>query len=223
MPDEDKLGPAGPVQPPADEGISIEFVEHEGGDDEAPSAPPSRGRSEPETGILEIPVEPEGPKATGRELELETQVAKLEDQLLRRRADFDNYRRRQEREREELQRQATAHVVEALLPALDDLDRAVDAVRQEVSEDHLQGLLLVRRQVFETLGKMGIEEIEALGQPFDPAFHEAVCMAARPDVPPMTVTAVFQKGYTLGGRLLKPSRVEVNSGAPGGEQGAADV
>ena len=223
MPDEDKLGPDGPAQPPADEDISIEFVDTSDGEDFPLSAPASAGPSEPETGILEISMEPESSGAGERELELETKVAKLEDQILRRRADFDNYRRRQDREREELQRQTTAQVVEALLPALDDLDRAVDAVRQEVSEDHLQGLLLVRRQVIETLGKLGIEEIEALGQPFDPAFHEAVSMAARPDVPPMTVTSVFQKGYTLGGRLLKPSRVEVNSGAPRGEQGAADV
>ncbi len=223
MPDQEDTGPAGPAQPPDYEDISIEFVETPVGDDHPPQAPVSADRKDPETGILEISMEAEGEGSAGRALELETKVAKLEDQILRRRADFENYRRRQDRERDELSRQTTARVVEALLPALDDLDRAVDAVRQEVSEDHLQGLLLVRRQIFETLGKMGVEEIDALGQPFDPAFHEAVCMAARPDVPPMTVTSVFQKGYTLGGKLLKPSRVEVNSGAPGGEQGAADV
>jgi len=223
MPDQEDIGPAGPVQPPGYDDISIEFVETPDGDDRPPTAPVSADLKEPETGILEISVEPEGQEEAGRELELENKVAKLEDQILRRRADFENYRRRQEREHEELSRQTTARVVEALLPALDDLDRAVDAVRLEVSEDHLQGLLLVRRQIFETLGRMGVEEIDALGQPFDPAFHEAVCMATRPDVPPMTVTSVFQKGYTLGGRLLKPSRVEVNSGAPAGGQGAADV
>jgi molecular chaperone GrpE len=223
MPDQDDTGPTGPVQPPGYDDISIEFVETADGDDHPPKTPFSADLKEPETGILEISVEPEEHEPEGRALELETQVAKLEDQILRRRADFENYRRRQDREREELSRQTTGRVVEALLPALDDLDRAVDAVRQEVSEDHLQGLLLVRRQIFETLGKLGVEEIDALGQPFDPAFHEAVCMAARPDVPPMTVTSVFQKGYTLGGKLLKAARVEVNGGAPAGEQGAADV
>lgn len=223
MPDQDDMGPAGPVRPPGYDDISIEFVETPDGDDRPPTASVSADIEEPETGILEISMESEAREAAARALELETKVAKLEDQILRRRADFENYRRRQEREHEELSRQTTARVVEALLPALDDLDRAVDAVCQEVSEDHLQGLLLVRRQIFETLGKMGVEEIDALGQPFDPAFHEAVCMAARPDVPPMTVTSVFQKGYTLGGRLLKPSRVEVSTGTPAGEQGAVDV
>jgi molecular chaperone GrpE len=224
MPDQDDMGPAGPAQPPGYEDISIEFVESHDGDDQPPAGAVPSNLQGPETGILEIPpMEPESREAVGRELELANQVAKLEEQILRRRADFENYRRRQDRERDELARQATARVVEALLPALDDLDRAVDGVRQEVSEDHLQGLLLVRRQIFETLGRMGVEEIDALGQPFDPAFHEAVCMAARSDVPPMTITTVFQKGYTLGGKLLKPSKVEINSGAPAGEQGAADA
>jgi molecular chaperone GrpE len=223
MPDQDDMGPTGPVQPTDYEDISIEFVEAPDGSEPPPTSPVPVDLTGPETGILEISVEPEAEEVAGRELELETKVAKLEEQILRRRADFENYRRRQDREREEISRQATARVVEALIPALDDLDRAVDAVRQEVSEDHLQGLLLVRRQILDTLGKMGVEEIDALGQPFDPAFHEAVCMVDRPDVSPMTVTSVFQKGYTLGGKLLKPSRVEVNSGAPSGEQGAADV
>lgn len=223
MPDEDALGPAGPVPPPADEDISIEFVEHGDGEDQPPAVSPSGPVRAPETDILEISVDSEGEAKSEREVELETKIAKLEDLVLRRRADFDNYRRRQENEHQELARQTTGHVVEVLIPALDDLDRAVEAVRGEVSEDHLQGLLLVRRQILETLGKMGLEEIDALGQPFDPAFHEAICMAKRPDLPPMIVTSVFQRGYTLGGKLLKPARVEVNGGAPEGEQGAADV
>jgi len=227
MPDEDDLGSAGPVPPPEDEDISIEFVEHEGGDDLPPSGSPpasagARSR-EREMDVLEISADSEGAVRSERESDLEAQVAKLEDLVLRRRADFDNYRRRQENEREELARQTTAGVVEAILPALDDLDRAVDAVRGEVSEDHLQGLLLVRRRILEALGKMGLAEIDALGQPFDPAFHEAICMAKRSDVPPMVVTSVFQRGYTLGGKLLKPASVEVSSGAPEGEQGAEDV
>ena len=223
MSDEDKLGTAGPVQPPADEDISIEFVEHEDGEDLPPSAFPPGHAPERKIDILKISVDSEGAAKSKRTVELETQIAKLEDQILRRRADFDNYRRRQETERQELARQTTARVVEVFLPALDDLDRAVEAVRGEVSEDHLQGLLLVRRQILEALGKMGLEEINALGRPFDPAFHEAICMARRPGLPPMIVTSVFQRGYTLGGKLLKPARVEVNSGAPEGEQGAADV
>ena len=227
MADEDELGTAGPVLPPPDEDISIEFVEHADGEDLPPSitppVPPGGRSPEREIDVLEISMDSEGMAKSEQTVELEAQIAKLEDQALRRRADFENYRRRQETERLELARQTTARVVEAFLPALDDLDRAVEAVRGEVSEDHLQGLLLVRRQILETLGKMGLAEIDALGKPFDPAFHEAICMAKRPDLPPMVVTSVFQRGYTLGGKLLKPARVEVNSGPPEGEQGASDV
>ncbi len=227
MSDEDELGTAGPVLPPEEDDISIEFVEHADGEDLPPSAspsvPPGGDSREREIDVLEISVDSEAMPKTEQTLELEERIAKLEDQALRRRADFENYRRRQETERQELARQTTAGVVAAFLPALDDLDRAVEAVRGEVSEDHLQGLLLVRRQILETLGKMGLAEIDALERPFDPAFHEAICMAKRPDLPPMVVTTVFQRGYTLGGRLLKPARVEVNGGPQDGEQGAADV
>jgi molecular chaperone GrpE len=102
MPDQDDIGPTGPVQPPGYDDISIEFVETPDGDAPPPTSPVSADLKEPETGILEISVEPEEHATEGRALELETQVAKLEDQILRRRADFENYRRRQDREREEL-------------------------------------------------------------------------------------------------------------------------
>jgi molecular chaperone GrpE len=75
------------------------------------------------------------------------------------------------------------------------------------------GFELVRQQIMEALTKLGLEEIAALGQAFDPAFHEAVNMVSVPDVLPMAVTTVYQKGFTLGGKLLRPARVAVNSGA----------
>ncbi len=210
MSDDRKVVPGGPLEPPRDdEDISIEFVDHE-------EVPPAEGSSragerENETGMAEI--QGSAAASSSTVAELEQKVVLLEERILRRQADFENYRRRQEREQDQLRRQAMASAVEGLLPALDDLDRALDAVRGEVSSDHMQGLTLVRQRIMDTLGKMGLEEIEAQGLPFDPALHEAVSIARQPALPPMTVTAVFQKGYTLGGKLLKPARVEVNGPA----------
>ncbi len=217
MPDDQKVVPGGPLEPPSeDDDISIEFVDHE-------EAPPAEGSSLPtgnekETGIAEA--QGSGAESSSTVGELEQKIVLLEERILRRQADFENYRRRQEREQDQLRRQAMASAVEGLLPALDDLDRALDAVRGEVSSDHMQGLALVRQRIMDTLGKMGLEEIVAQGLPFDPALHEAVAIARQPALPPMTVTAVFQKGYTLGGKLLKPARVEVNGPAEEAQGGA---
>lgn len=217
MPDDRKVVPGGPLEPPReDEDISIEFVDHEEGTPAEGSSRPAE--SERETGIAEVQGSAEESSSTVAELE--QKVVLLEERILRRQADFENYRRRQEREQDQLRRQAMASAVEGLLPALDDLDRALDAVRGEVSSDHMQGLALVRQRIMDTLGKMGLEEIEAQGLPFDPALHEAVAIAHQPALPPMTVTAVFQKGYTLGGKLLKPARVEVNGPAEEAQGGA---
>lgn len=213
MTDEEKAGAADPPEPPADSGdMIIEFVDHDNGTAEMPG-------EQPETGMAEVVAEGVD---SGREAELEKKVSSLEERLLRRQADFENYKRRQDREQDELRRAAAARAVAGLLPALDNLDRAIEAVSQEVSEDHRKGLLLVQAQILEALGKLGLEEIDAMGKTFDPALHEAVAMAHVADVPPMTVTAVLGKGYLMGGKLLRAARVQVNEGA-GGAQGESDV
>ena len=213
MTDEEKTGAAGPPEPPPESGdVIIEFVDHETGIAETPVAVP-------DTGMEDVIVEG---AVSEREAELEQKVSTLEERLLRRQADFENYKRRQEREQDELRRNAAASAVAGLLPALDNLDRAIRAVSQEISEDHMKGLLLVQGQILEALGKLGLEEIDALGRTFDPSLHEAVAMAQVADVPPMTVTAVLDKGYLMGGKLLRAARVQVNEGA-GGAQGESDV
>jgi|WetSurMetagenome_2_1015567.scaffolds.fasta_scaffold125259_2 molecular chaperone GrpE len=220
MADLDDRNPDGPGVPPEDGEISIEFVDHNEDEGHAPVKATTLGSREPETGILEVDADA---VASSEEVQsLQEKIAKLEDQLLRRRADFENYKRRQEKDYEEVRRQAAARAVENLLPALDNLDRALESVKAEVSADHLLGLELVRQQVMEALTKLGLEEVHALGQVFDPAFHEAVHMVSVPDAAPMTVTSVYQKGFTLGGKLLRPARVAVNSGADP-SQGAGDA
>jgi molecular chaperone GrpE len=220
MADSDDRNPPTTGEPPDDGDISIEFVDHTEDEERVPVSARPPGPGEPETGILELDVDA-GPSSEEVQA-LEEKIAKLEDQLLRRRADFENYKRRQERESEEVRRQAAARAVENLLPALDNLERAIESVQGEVSPDHMLGLELVRQQVMEALSRLGLEEIVALGQHFDPAFHEAVNMVSVPGVPPMAVTSVYQKGFTLGGKLLRPARVAVNSGADQ-SQGAGDA
>jgi len=213
MTGDEKTGAADPPEPPADDGdVIIEFVDHDEGAAETPGG-------EPETGMAEVVGKG---VASEREAVLEKEVSALEERLLRRQADFENYKRRQEREQDELRRNAAASAVAGLLPALDNLDRAIEAVSQEVSEDHRKGLLLVQGQILEALGKLGLEEIDAMGKTFDPALHEAVAMAHVADVPSMTVTAVLGKGYLMGGKLLRAARVQVNEGA-GGDQGESDA
>lgn len=220
MADLDDRTPDAPGEPPDEGDISIEFVDHSEDEGPASSSGSHPRPEEPETGILEVDLDAAG--ASEEAQALKERVAKLEDQLLRRRADFENYKRRQEKEAEETRRQAAARAVENLLPALDNMDRALESVRGEVSQDHMLGLELVRQQMLDALSKMGLEEIQALGQPFDPAFHEAVNMVHEPEVPPMTVTTVYQKGFTLGGKLLRPARVAVSGGADQ-TQGAPDA
>jgi molecular chaperone GrpE len=220
MTDERDKGKKGtPPRPSAkDDEITIEFVDH----DEGPlTVSPEdgsleellkggQGKAEVETDPVEILDEsPELP----RDSEQPDKTAELEDRLLRSRADFENFRRRVARDREEYRRQATAEAVGLFLPILDDLERAVKAIEPGVTEHYVQGLTLVQQQFREALRKMGVSEIEAEGEPFDPALHEAVNVVVREDLPPMTVTAVFGKGYELGGKVLRPARVEV-SGRP---------
>lgn len=143
---------------------------------------------------------------------LERELAETRDQLLRLRADFDNFRKRALREHQEAYHYGHQNLVKDLLPSVDNLDRAIDHARTSGSgdlEQLLQGVELVRRELLAALGQHGVSEIEAERKPFDPAVHEA--MGQRPDasVAPNTVVEVLQKGFLLRDRLLRPSRVIV--------------
>lgn len=216
----EKAMPKPPGEPPRDPGeITIEFVDHD--------EPPSRvdggeglvdvvGAEDPAPLDVEVEAAEGGDDGTA-----DARVAELEDQILRLRAEFANFRRRVDRDRSEYLRHAKGEAVTALLPVLDDLDRAVGALEPGVPEHFAQGLVLLRQKMLEALRGLGLEEIEAEGAAFDPNLHEAVSAVHLGDVPPMTVTKSFTRGYTLGGKVLKPARVEVNRGAdedPEGER-----
>ncbi|NLB40965.1 MAG: nucleotide exchange factor GrpE [Clostridiales bacterium] len=126
-------------------------------------------------------------------------------------ADFENYKRRNKNTVSETYQTATLEVIESFLPVLDNLDRALEAApATEVDESLLKGINLVRRQFLDTLAKLGVEEIEALGKPFDPEYHNAVGqMESEEGQEENTVVVVHQKGYKMGERVIRYSMVHV--------------
>jgi molecular chaperone GrpE len=139
-------------------------------------------------------------------------VAKQRDEYLalaqRTQADFENYRKRIAKEAAAAQERGTSALAKELLPALDNLDRALDAADSE--DPLLEGVRLVRAELSAGLTRAGIESFSPAGEPFDPALHEAVATAPAPDGSPSgTVLEVYQPGYKLGTSIIRPARVVV--------------
>jgi len=154
--------------------------------------------------------------ATRAELKrLEAERADLHDKLARRQADFDNYRKRTERERGESYHRIVGDVVGNLLPVLDNLRRALDVeASAQASESNefrhfLHGVELISKQLNDVLEELGLRPVEALGQPFDPHLHEAVATESTSDYEPDTVIQELARGYILGEKLLRPAMVKV--------------
>jgi molecular chaperone GrpE len=142
--------------------------------------------------------------------ELRRQRDDYYDRLLRKTAEFDNYRKRTERERRELAEFAATDLLTELLPLVDDLERALRVeVGLEGAEPYRAGVEMIHRQLLELLRKRGVTPIAAVGQPFDPHVHQAVAQEVRPGVPDGEVIEEFRRGYMIGDRLLRPSMVKV--------------
>ncbi len=134
----------------------------------------------------------------------------LSDRLLRLAAEFDNYRKRIEREREQILEWARADVISQILPIVDNFERALESARWVGDFTALvQGLDLIRKQFDAVLSRFGVRRIETIGQPFDPARHEAISTEERDDHEENTVIDEYQPGYMMGDRLLRPARVKV--------------
>ena len=134
------------------------------------------------------------------------------DLLLRKTAEFDNYRKRIERERTSVQQSAAADLISELLPLVDDLERALSVDTESASTDtYRAGVELIHRQLLGILEKRGVAPIDALGTPFDPEFHQAVATGPADDDehPDGAVIEEHRRGYTLHGRLLRPAMVKV--------------
>ncbi|MGA9771109.1 MAG: nucleotide exchange factor GrpE [Blastocatellia bacterium] len=139
--------------------------------------------------------------------------ATLYDQLLRRQAEFENYRRRVDRERSETYTRARAEVLLELLPVIDNFERALASLETSVgdAESLRQGVELIHKQFKDALTKFGLEPVESVGKTFDPHVHEAVTIEPTDKHKENTVIEEFQRGYRLGERLLRPAKVKVAS------------
>src|SRR5438105_13111771 len=147
--------------------------------------------------------------------EQEGAAAEIDDRLLRLAADFDNYKKRAAREREEYVAHANERLVKELLPILDDLERALDAVGQHEEATVEDGVRLVHRSLAALLEKNGVREIATEGM-FDPHVHEAL-LSQPSEAQEGSVIDVVQKGYTLGDRVVRPARVVIAS-APAAQE-----
>lgn len=131
----------------------------------------------------------------------------LRDTLLRRQAEFDNFRKRTERERMEQSQYASMEVVGELVPILDDFERALAA--DSNSPEYARGVQMIYQRMSESLKKTGLESIDTAGKPFDPHLHQAIERVETNDAPDNTVIGEFQRGYNFKGKLLRPSMVRV--------------
>lgn len=149
---------------------------------------------------------------------LEAEIAELKDRFMRTMADFENFRKRVERERADERRYATAEILKEFLKIIDNLERAVASEGSE--QDFRTGIELILRQMHELLENAGVRRVEAAGEEFDPRYHEAVSKHESSDVSNPTVSEEMQSGYELHGRLLRPSIVKV--AMPAGDSEGSD-
>ena len=135
----------------------------------------------------------------------------LQDRLLRRQAEFENFKKRAERERSEYVQFASADLMRELLNVLDSFDSGIQnaGVEGASGEDVLRGMTLIQKQFADALGRFGLKAIEAKGQPFDPNLHQAISTVPTAEVEENTVVEEMRRGYTLNGRLLRPAMVTV--------------
>jgi molecular chaperone GrpE len=155
------------------------------------------------------------PMATPEEILAErdrllTERADLQDRLIRRQAEFDNFRRRAERERADVLAYANTESVRALLPIIDDFERALKV--ETTDKEYARGTELIYNRLSDSLKKLGLEPIDSAGLPFDPHVHHAVEMFETDALPDHTVMEEYQRGYNFKGKLLRPAMVKVAVG-----------
>ena len=165
------------------------------GDDAGPAAGPA-----PDSALAE-----QVQKLTGEKQDLTNTLVRLQ-------ADFDNYRKRTDKERDQARHRGIEHLIEQLLPVLDGFDRALAAHDDPAYVDYRKGFELIRKQLWDLLAKQGIHRIESIGKEFDPNVHHAVEHVPTSDYPDGAVIEEFQPGYVFHNRVLRPAMVRVASG-----------
>jgi molecular chaperone GrpE len=167
---------------------------------------PGDGGGEPR-GLTGVDVEPVPPLDREQVEGLRRERDELRDQLLRKRAEFENYRKRVERERQQAGTDATADLLKTIIPTIDNLERALESTGAE--ETLRKGVDLTLRELFSHLERQGVRVEDPTGERFDPARHQALSHDVVPGTPEGTVVETFRKGYSLSDRLLRPAMVKV--------------
>ena len=144
----------------------------------------------------------------------QAEAAEIRDRFIRLQAEWDNYRKRTAQEREQERRRAAEGVMERLLPIIDDLERAIEHSDTSNAESLKAGIAAVYNKLNDALGKEGLKVINPAGQPFNALIHQAVGKQSDPSVFDETVVQVLQKGYEIGGRVLRTAMVVVSEGGP---------
>jgi molecular chaperone GrpE len=183
---------------------------------EDPEADPEEPAAEAAEGGEEAAEEPSEEESA--DVPPEQQIAELKDRHLRLAADFENFKRRMLKERQELLNYGSESLIKELLPTVDNLERALGYAAAEeeeaIDKDNLtEGVELTFRSLMQTLEKAGVEVVAPEGNEFDPRHHEAMRQVPSAEHPPGTVIEVYQKGYLLRNRLLRPALVAVSSAA----------
>jgi molecular chaperone GrpE len=143
--------------------------------------------------------------------EKEESLKELNNKYLYLQADFENFKKIKTKEKQDLLKFGNEVLIKELIPVIDNLERAIDhAGKSEDAKGIVDGVQITLNEFLKVLERSGVERIDAMGKKFDPNFHEALFQEEREDVEPDTVTSELQKGYTLNGRLLRPSRVSVS-------------
>jgi molecular chaperone GrpE len=198
--DQNDNGPGDDTYVIEDTGGSVEELERE-------------MRETAEEAVAEAPADDAGPAAAaGGDDAIRAENQQLKDRYLRTLADYENFRKRNEREKADFFKHALGAVLKDILPVLDNFDRALE--HAEEGDEFHKGVLLIYKQLFDVLQRHGMKPIEDVNVHFDPNIHEAVIREEDDSVPSHTVVAVLQKGYFLHDRLLRPALVKVAVGGP---------
>lgn len=162
----------------------------------------------------------EGVQPDAQLKKLSAELDDLRQTMLRRQADFDNYRKRIEKERTEDSKRATARVVESLIPIVDSFEHALAAHKDDEYAGYRKGFELIYKQLLDQLARLGVERVEPLGKAFDPHMHQAVDRTETTEHADGIILEVFQPAYVFHGRVLRPAMVRV-AVHPGGASNRA--
>jgi molecular chaperone GrpE len=196
--------------------LNIDINRPDTEDDAVSAESPSNDEMSPEEALATATVDQDLEQLRSSLLETERQNTEQQEAMLRMQAEMENLRKRLIRDLERSRRRALEDFMNDLLPVRDSLQRGLEAAEDENAtvESLREGKALILKMLGKAMADHGLEEIDPVGETFDPQRHEAISMFASPDHPRDTVIEVVQKGYQLNDRLIRPARVVVSAGAP---------